>query len=172
MADKLKITQLAPADWKLFCSLRLQAIQEVPSGFADTLTETLRISEEEWRRRLTLPFGRVFIGKINNTVVGMLAVTFFEKTKLRHRAKLLSYFVLPTERGKGIGEQLMLHVLAWLQKRPTIVKVESSVNEGREASLRAHLKCGFKLIGKAHKEIRIGKKFYDQYQLEKILNKK
>lgn len=167
--NKIVIRQAKIKDWPEYKKLRISSILEAPSAFPHSVAEIKKITDAEWEKLLSEKNRKMFFVFVDGNMIGILGATFFTQEKLRHRAHLISFYISSNYQGLGIGTKLMKFVLEFLKKRKGIIKIDSSVNEGREASLKIHLKEGFKIIGKAKKEMKIGGKFYDQYLLEKIL---
>ncbi len=127
------------------------------------------MTNADWQKKIADKNQKMFFAFDGKKLIGMFGVNFFTQEKLNHRAKAKAFYVAKEYQGQGVGSRLMEAVVAYVQTKKHIVKIDSSVNVGQEASLRVHLKCGFKKIGLAHKEMKVGKKFYDQHVLEKLM---
>ncbi len=170
---KFKIIRLPVNRWKEYRTLRLIGLKTDPQAFGRSLREAKKYPDKFWkdalRKSTTAKEYVVFFAECNQKLVGMFGLTFLQGDKIKHRAKSTMFYVLPAFRGMGIGSALFKEAMRTVKQKRRIKKIESSVNFGQEDSLRLHQKNGFKIIGIAKKEIKIGNKFYDQYLLEKIL---
>jgi GNAT superfamily N-acetyltransferase len=105
-----EIDRLTQDDWHAWRSLRLGALAEAPEAFGATLLYWTGEgdTEEQWRKRLTdVPLN--LIARIDGEPVGMVSGTSPE----RDVVELISMWVAPRGRGRGIGDALIAEVVAW-----------------------------------------------------------
>lgn len=107
-----EIRTLTPDDWRLWRDLRLAALAEAPEAFGATLAEWSGDGdrEERWRARLSIPGGRDFVVLLAGTAVGMVSGV---PTPDDGTVELISMWVSPAGRGRGVGDRLVEAVVQW-----------------------------------------------------------
>jgi ribosomal protein S18 acetylase RimI-like enzyme len=130
---------LRPDDWRLWRELRLAALAEAPGAFGSTLAEWSGPGDTEarWRARLTnVPLNTVF--SIDGAHVGMVgaAVTGDE-------VELLSLWVAPWARARGVGDAAVEHVIRWAGERRVVLSVKAD----NAPALRLYARHGFRDAG-------------------------
>jgi RimJ/RimL family protein N-acetyltransferase len=108
-ADVPRVRMLAPDDWQLLRTLRLESLRESPSAFMSTHADTLRRTEAEWRA--WPPGGAAFAVWLVGDPVGMVGVV--RRTGETHLSELVAMWVAPAARGSGAADALVRAVLAW-----------------------------------------------------------
>lgn len=112
----LEIRVLTPDDWTLWRELRLAALAEAPDAFGATLAEWQGDGdrEERWRARLSIPGGRDFVVLLEGRPVGMVSgVPGGDASTV----ELISMWVSPEGRGRGVGDLLIDAVARWAGER-------------------------------------------------------
>jgi GNAT superfamily N-acetyltransferase len=105
---ELVIRRLAAADWAVFRGVRLAALRDAPEAFGSTATNAEKLDEAEWRRRLEQR--AVFLAEVGRQGVGLAAGIEGDQP---NEAELISMWVAPARRGRGVGDRLVDTVLAW-----------------------------------------------------------
>lgn len=109
--DPLALHALTAEDWRRFRALRLDALRDAPDAFGSTLAEWSGKGdrEERWRARLTeVPFN--LIAEFDGTPAGMVSATHPDHNGV---ILLISMWVAPFARGRGVGDALVDAVIAW-----------------------------------------------------------
>ena len=105
----IRIRQITAADWREWRALRLSALGEAPYAFRSKLTDSQGDGdvEQRWRDRLTaVPFN--LIADLDGTPAGMAS-----GTRDGDDAELISMWVAPPARGRGVADALIEAVLSW-----------------------------------------------------------
>ena len=105
---ELVIGRLAAADWSAFRDIRLAALRDAPDAFGSTAEDADKLDEAEWRRRLTQR--AVFLAEVSNMPVGLAAGIAGDQPG---EAELISMWVAPAWRRRGVGDRLVEAVVAW-----------------------------------------------------------
>lgn len=169
-----QITELLPNQWALFKSFRLQAMRAEPVAFKTSYKE-IRIMtdgqwEEELRRSAAGNDAKLFFIKYNNELAGMLGIRYDTTEKRKHIAYIFEVYLKKKFRGQGLGKNMFLFALDYIkQKKRRIKKIQLSVTESQQSALRLYYTAGFNVIGYAKEEKKIGKKYYDQFLMEKFI---
>lgn len=108
----LELRTLTSDDWRLWRGLRLAALAEAPGAFGSTLAEWSGDGdrEERWRDRLSIPGARDFVVLLDGAPAGMVSGV---PTTDAGVVELISLWVDPGARGRGVGERLIDAVERW-----------------------------------------------------------
>jgi GNAT superfamily N-acetyltransferase len=106
----IEIRRIGPDDWKQLRAARLAALQDSPAAFESTYEGSLRIDEDEWRCRAAAR--AVFLAFDGPDPVG-LAIGFADAQTRPGSRDLVSMWVAPAVRGRGVAGQLIESVAEW-----------------------------------------------------------
>jgi len=118
----------------------LEALTEAPYAFGSTLADWQGKGDTEtrWRGRLTeVPFN--IVAAWQEAAAGMASGTAPNPTG---SVELLSMWVAPFARGRGIGEALVTAVLEWAREAQAS-RVDLAVFESNQRALALYRRCGF-----------------------------
>jgi ribosomal protein S18 acetylase RimI-like enzyme len=142
---ELLIDVLTPDDWAVWREARRQALAEAPYAFGSTLADWSGVGdfEERWRQRLeSVPFN--LVARRSNRVVGMVSGTELEAGEV----ELISMWVEPNERGRGVGDALIRAVLEWAGRQGGEA-VSLQVRETNARAIHLYERLGFVDVGSA-----------------------
>jgi ribosomal protein S18 acetylase RimI-like enzyme len=111
----LRVDALTAEDWQRFRALRLAALRDAPYAFGSTLAEWTGEGdrEERWRARLTeVPFN--LIAELDGNPAGMVSATPPDADGM---VLLISMWVAPFARGRGVGDALVDAVTTWARQQ-------------------------------------------------------
>lgn len=100
-------------------------------------------------------------------LIGYLIAMGGSARKTRHSIYLV-IGILEEYRGVGIGTRLFQELENWAV-HSNIVRLELTVVTQNEAGVKLYKKSGFEVEGLKRKSLKIGKDYYDEYFMEKIL---
>ncbi len=109
-AARVALSRLGPEDWRRWRLLRRAALAEAPDAFTSTLEDWSgeRDVEERWRQRLrSVPLN--LVAQMGGHDAGMVSATAPEGDEV----ELLSLWVAPEARGRGLAGELIEAVAAW-----------------------------------------------------------
>lgn len=135
----LEIRPLTEDDWQRWRALRLTALATDPDAFGSTLAEWSGPNdrEERWRRRLTdSPFSALV--ELDGVAVGMVGAF-----PAGDAVELVSLWVDPSARGRGIGEAAVGAVVDFAAGRDVLL----SVRIANAPAIRLYERCGFTTEG-------------------------
>lgn len=125
------------AEWR---ALRLAALQEAPQAFEQKLADWQGEgdSEQRWRERLTgVPLN--LLADLDGDPVGMVSATLPDHDGT---VELISLWVAPVARGRGVGDALMAAVLRWATERGAS-RIALRVAEGNHHATALYSRHGF-----------------------------
>jgi GNAT superfamily N-acetyltransferase len=124
----------------LFREVRLAALQDAPYAFGSTYERERTTDEKSWRERLA---NRAQLAaELDAEIVGTAAGIASDKTS----AALISMWVAPRARGRGVGARLVNAVLDWA-KDQGYSTVLLWVTDGNAVAERLYERCGFARTG-------------------------
>jgi len=129
----LELRTLEPDDWPLWRGLRLAALAEAPSAFGSTLAEWQGPGDREERRRsrLSIPGARDLVAFVDGAPVGMATGVPGDGSAT---VELISMWVDPAARGKGVGDHLVREVERWAVERGATTLRLSVMPDNRSAT--------------------------------------
>ncbi len=107
--EQLDLARLPPEAWREYRALRLAALADSPSAFGSTLTEERHLRASDWRARLARR--AQFVVRCRREAVGTAGGV------AEDGAELVSLWVHPTWRGRGVGDLLVQAVLDWAREQ-------------------------------------------------------
>jgi ribosomal protein S18 acetylase RimI-like enzyme len=161
----LEIGKLPGDRWEEYRDLRLEALRRDPAAFGSSPESDERLTEEEWRKRIE----SVLFALIGGKPVGMIAVVFNDRPKTRHVADVFGVYVGAEHRGERVGTKLLGEALRLIRENGGIVKVKLAVNPEQRAAVKMYRSAGFVVAGRLRKELKVGRRFFDELLMEKLL---
>ncbi|MFC9689442.1 GNAT family N-acetyltransferase [Kribbella sp. NPDC056951] len=139
----VEVRELGSGDWEVWRELRLAALADAPYAFGSKLAEWVDAPEEKWRARLELAGSRNAVAYLDGTPVGMASGVPGDADGV---VGLISMFVAPAGRGKGVGELLM----GWVEdgaRTGGAHTLELMVAEGNEKAIGLYERSGYVVTG-------------------------
>lgn len=139
--------QLAPGEWRLWRDLRLRALEDAPWAFGSTLAEIRhRDTEAHWREGVSWP--RVpFVVEVDGQPAAMGRLLFGDDPVYGDvpgaRAELISVWVAPEHRGRGVGRALVAAAVEHLAAHHPQTRLLLAVVETNLPARRLYESCGF-----------------------------
>lgn len=130
----MDITGIGPADWERFRDVRLASLAEAPAAFGSRYADWVDAPAERWQSRLSQgPL--TLLAQEGMTVVGVVC----GQPTGAAWVELISMWVAPSARGRGVARRLIDAVPAWAagQDRSTYLMVLSDNTRARTSYERA-----------------------------------
>jgi GNAT superfamily N-acetyltransferase len=143
------VRRLGPEDWLTYREVRLAALRDAPYAFSSKWENEVKLGQEQWQHRLSAR--SQFVAMAQGAVAGTVGGTVLPGGMA---AELISMWVRPGARGKGVGDRLVAAVLDWAVTAG-LDEVRLWVTTGNEAAERLYARCGFKRTG-AEQPVRPG----------------
>jgi ribosomal protein S18 acetylase RimI-like enzyme len=138
--DEISLQKLTVDDWQLWRKLRLEALAEAPYAFSSTLASWQGPGDTEprWRARLSnVPFN--IVAEWQGNPAGMVSAT---APTPDGSVELISMWVAPFARGRGVGDLLVDAVIEWA-RRQQASKVALAVFGTNDRAVALYRRHGF-----------------------------
>jgi len=135
----VEIREAGADDWQAMRDVRLAALQDAPQAFASTYEREVVFTEADWHRRIV--GGGSFLAyapELGTTPVGIAGGYGIAPGTI----ELVSMWVRPQARGRGIGQALVQVVVGWAQARGA-PRVHLWVTENNSHARLLYERCGF-----------------------------
>jgi hypothetical protein len=99
----MNVEKLSASDWIRFKAIRLASLQDSPDAFGSIYSEEYARPDSDWISQVNDLL--TFIGMIEGKDLGIVRVAFDDND--RKSCWLLSMWVSPSARGKGLGDLLI-----------------------------------------------------------------
>lgn len=136
------VRELASDEWRQLRSTRLAALRQDPTAFARTHDEESQYGDEHWRARAAGgPASQSFVAIDADRFVGLVGAY---RPTAEGPVELVSMWVSPEARGRGVGRLLVEAVLEWADRfDPVPPSVELWVTNGNDVAVDLYRSCGF-----------------------------
>ncbi len=133
---------LSEDDWGVWRELRLAALAEAPYAFGSTLADWSGDGDQEgrWRARLSMRGSHNLVALLDGTPMGMASGV---PGSGEGTAELVSMWVSPAARGRGVADSLVEAVAAWALERGSHT-LELAVMPGNSRAIALYRRLGFK----------------------------
>ena len=109
----VSVRATGPGDWELVRDVRLAALRDAPDAFASTYEREAAYTEEQWRGWFSDRFA-MFLAHLEDRAEPAGLAGVFDAGD---GAGLVSMWVRPDARGRGVGEALMNAAAGWAKDR-------------------------------------------------------
>lgn len=132
---------LTQDDWRIWRELRLAALAEAPQAFGSRLADWQGQGdqEERWRGRLSIPGSYNVVALVDGRPAGMASGIPDDEPGV---AALISMWVSPAARGRGVGDRLVAGVEQWARQAGAGV-LKLCVYEGNTNAQALYRRAGF-----------------------------
>ena len=136
MTARPSIRHAVPDDWADWRLLRQRSLSEDPDAFSSSPAMWTGDNDTEQRWRARLADGPCFVAYDDGVPVGMVAGRVLDDA-----AELISMWVAPEARRRGIGRALIERIVEWSAGRPLHLRVM----DGNQPAITTYERYGFVL---------------------------
>lgn len=167
---EVHIRPARPEDWKVYRTLRLQALGEHPTAFGADYEDNLLHPDEYWKRRVTTEDEReaLFFAEQEEALIGMTGIYRDLGKKTRYQAGVWGVYVRPKWRGLYLAERLIEVCLDWACGKGIVI-ARLGVATDNLSAIRCYERCGFHICGTKTKAIYFKGQYIDEYLMERAL---
>jgi len=175
MKQNTILRPLEPADLDAFVILQKSALESAPELFGSDYewfnTLSLLSIEQRFARYQDYPSNYI-LGAFtdSNALVGMVGFSCEHySTKLRHKGRVWSMYVIPDYRGQGIASELMLSAIDTARGILDCEQIQLAVSTRNVSSYSLYLRLGFTVYGTEFQALKFGDEYVDEYLMVKFL---
>ena len=148
MASGIELRVVTPDDWESWRVIRLWALAEAPYAFGSRHADWEAAPEERWRARLDLEGSHNLVAFVGETPVGMATGVPGDAPGF---AGVISMFVGPEARGRGVADLLLGALEAWARDQGATSLCLDVVATNHRAR-RMYERHGLVVTGEAERE--------------------
>ena len=165
------VYRLIPDDAPAYRDLRLEALRQHPSAFADSFANETTTPPNQWLRRLERV--AVFAVRRGDRLVAMAACPtardFGDAVHTHHKAYLTGVYVTPEARGCGFGGAVCRAVIEHARALPGIDQIMTAVNSANGPALALYQGLGFVAWGRQPRALKVDGEYHDEIEMALLL---
>jgi GNAT superfamily N-acetyltransferase len=138
------VRETIPADWQALRDIRLEALKTAPSAFGSTYEREAEFGEPDWLRRIAR--GGTFVAYLPDASASEPVGLIGGYPETADVVELVSMYVRPEARGRGVGEALVATIVGWARERGA-KRVHLWVTESNHHARALYERCGFEPTG-------------------------
>jgi GNAT superfamily N-acetyltransferase len=138
------VREVVAQDWAALRDIRLEALRDAPEAFGSTYEGEAAFEEADWQRRISR--GGNFLGYLPEASAPEPAGLIGAYVEDAETIELVSMYVRPQARGRGVGEALIATVIDWAAAR-NAASVHLWVTETNKPARLLYERCGFTPTG-------------------------
>lgn len=167
----MEIRQLTVENAEEYRTLRLRALREEPEAFGSSWEEENERPLEQTIARLQASDVTAF-GGFDDTgkLVGMVRLWRQDGIKTQHKANIISMYVAPEARGRGLGRLLLNAAIACAREISGVEQLMLSVVTANTAARNLYLTAGFETFALEPKALKLGDRYLDEEHMLLFLN--
>ena len=169
VTDPMIVRRLVSQDAPEYRALRLAALRESPESFGSSYEEECDRPPADFAELVGDTGDRAFFGAFSEArLVGSVGFGREASLKERHKGFIRGMYVVPTERGKGIGQALLARALDFAATIPDLQQITLAVNANNLSAIRLYKAAGFQQYGLEPMALCIGGTFHDEIHMVRI----
>lgn len=141
MSD-VRTEEVGSDDWSAWRDIRLRSLSRDPDAFGSTYEREAEFVEATWRSRIDGTSGPGILAYADEVPVGMGAGWLYEPGRLM----VVAMWTEPDWRGRGVGRQVLDHVVRWADERA--LAVDLWVADANPGARRLYERNGFRSDGR------------------------
>lgn len=138
MPDPIRVARVTSDDWSSWRTLRLAALSDAPEAFGSSDETERERDEQGWRDRIAVP-GALMIATLDGEPAGIVG-GYLPRESV---AELISLWVAPVSRGRGVGDALVDATLSWARGE-SAATIELWVMRDNAAAEALYARHGFR----------------------------
>jgi len=172
VSDEFEIRHLHEGDAPTYRTLRLRALREDGVGFGTTYEDAAaRPLEATLERLRPQESGGFTLGAFaaGGTLVGITTLLVEKSRKERHRAEVVSVYVAPEARRRGVARELLRESIAHAATVPGVEQLRLAVVTESAGARTLYHSLGFVPYGIEPRALKDGDRYYDEEWMMLIL---
>ncbi|WP_026986883.1 GNAT family N-acetyltransferase [Fodinicurvata fenggangensis] len=158
MSAALSIRRLLPGDAKVFRRLRAEGLTLEPTSFRHAVDDEQDLPLQYTEQRLAETY--VLGAFRDDELVGVAGYARLSGSKLQHKGLIWGMYVRGSERGQGIGKELLHRLIEYAATEVSLLLL--TVVAANTSALRLYQSLGFQSYGREPRSIREGDAYLDE----------
>lgn len=162
---KVMITRiLKESDAQMYQELRLMALKTNPEAFGSTYDRESNFSLETVIERISPNENKFVLGAFKEDGILTGIVSFVRETGIKtlHKANVYGMYVTEENRGKGIGQLLLLDLIRLARNCEGLEQLNLTVVSNNESAKKLYKSVGFEIYGVERRALKYNGQYYDE----------
>jgi ribosomal protein S18 acetylase RimI-like enzyme len=162
--DNMELRLLNQHDAAAWWHLRLEALEDAPASFADSVEDHRRTTIESTRARLesSSPHENFIVGMFGEgKLAGVAGFYRHERGHFRHKGHIWGVYVTPGSRRKGVARSLMGEIIRRARAISGIEQINLVVSAPQISARQLYSSLGFRTFGIERRSLKIGDNYID-----------
>lgn len=165
----MEIRKLDVRDAQAYYDLRIEALKDSPDSFATRLEDAVKRPVEKTAENLALENAVTFGAFAAGVLCGNVTLVRNSAAKLNHRASVVSVYVAPAERGKGIAWRLMQELLHFAGNWEGLERLDLMVASENLPAIALYEGLDFEKYGTEIRSMKTPEKYIDENLMVKFI---
>jgi ribosomal protein S18 acetylase RimI-like enzyme len=144
----MTIVTLSPEGWESYRAIRLEALQNEPEAFASNYARMMDRPSSFWITRLEDSASDtrklLLFAEEDGELLGLVGAYPDEQPGITN---VISMYVRPQSRRKGVGRALLAAIVECLSELPAPHEIRLAVNQSQQAAVNLYSSFGFQKVG-------------------------
>lgn len=163
--SQITIRPIRADDLSTYKSLRLEALEAHPEAYGSDYADQAGDPDSVWMGRIQSSlegkWSRIFLAEDAGEMAGLLAAYREKGAKVCHSATLVSVYVRPQWRGRGLADRMVQEAISWAESVGVRI-LRLTVVTSNTRAIRCYHRCGFRVCGIQPQVIRVGTQYHDE----------
>ena len=171
-----QIRPLTESDVEIYHALRLRALKEHPTAFAQPYESqaSTSIGDVAHRLREASESPHDFILGIfsGESLIGMVGLRRERGDRLQHKGTIWGMYIAAEVQGQGLGRALIREAIRRASHMPGLEQISLGVISGNAYARNLYISLGFEPYGLEKRAIVINEEYHDDELMQMFLNQK
>lgn len=159
----MNIRRIAAEDAEAMWNLRLEALEQDPLSFSESVHEFRNKTVDAYREQLCTREDNYVVGAFDNIQLVAMAGFYREQpAKRRHKGRIWGVYVSPPHRGKGVGRIMMTSLLESIRALPGVECVLLTVTAQGQQARHLYKSLGFRPFGVEPRALQVNGCYVDE----------
>ncbi|WP_226645229.1 GNAT family N-acetyltransferase [Mesobacillus subterraneus] len=158
----MEIRRLNGGDAEGYRVLRHEALLQNPEAFSSSYEDEMYYEASDYKQRLDSKFTYTFGAFDGDLLVGVVTLVPEGKVKLKHRANIFAMYVTDSQRGRGLGRELVKTAIQQAAELSSVEQIHLTVTSSNEPAKKLYASLGFEPYGVEKNALRINGTYYDE----------